>query len=193
MDAPAKRTKRKVVEVRRSSIQGRGVFALVDFARGDRIIEYLGERLSSQAANERYSDDDAVDHHHTFLFTVNDDIVIDARRQGNAARFINHSCEPNCEAEVENGRIFIYAKKKIRPGTELSYDYWYTTDEAYTDEDLRRIYPCCCGSSKCRGTLAAPHEETARKPPAADAKRGAPGRKKNERKNEKKRTTAAGR
>jgi SET domain-containing protein len=158
MDAPLKRTKRKIVEVRRSPIQGRGLYALVDIAKGERIIEYLGERLSNEATDARYADDDALERHHTFLFTVNDNEVIDATRRGNAARYINHSCDPNCESVIEEGRIFIHASKKIRAGTELSYDYWYTTDESYTDEDLVRIYPCRCGSPRCRGTLAAPRE-----------------------------------
>src|SRR5580704_2472483 len=156
MDAPVKRTRRKIVEVRTSSIQGKGVFALVEIARGERIIEYTGRRLSNRHADDLYEDDGAAGRHHTFLFTLSDTEVVDARRGGNAARFINHSCTPNCEAEIEDGRIFIHAKKKIPAGAELAYDYWYTTDDSYTDEDLKRIYPCNCGSPKCRGTLAAP-------------------------------------
>ena len=81
---------------------------------------------------------------------------IDGRRGGNDARFINHSCDPNCEIVITRGRVYIHALRDIPEGEELSYDYWYITDESYTLDDLRRIYPCRCGSSKCRGTLARP-------------------------------------
>jgi SET domain-containing protein len=155
MDAPLRRTRRQLIEVRKSPIQGRGVFALVDIPRGKRILEYTGERLSSDAAGERYCDDDAEERHHTFLFAVDERRVIDAARRGSDARYINHSCAPNCDAVVERGRVFICARKKIRAGEELAYDYWYTTDESYTDAELRRIYPCRCGAPKCRRTLAA--------------------------------------
>jgi hypothetical protein len=142
-----------LVEVRRSPIQGRGVFAKSDIAKGTRILEYLGERISPQEADRRY-DDEASDRHHTFLFVVDKRCVIDAARLGNEARYINHSCSPNCEAVVDDRRIFIDALVDIDEGTELAYDYSYVTDEAYSDADRRRLYPCRCGTKDCRGTIA---------------------------------------
>jgi SET domain-containing protein len=160
--------------VRRSRIQGRGVFATRDIAQGDRIIEYTGARMTHDEADEQCPDDEASERHHTFLFAVDDEIVIDGGRGGNDSRFINHSCEPNCEVEIVRRRVFVVALRDIAAGEEILYDYWYMTDEGYTAEDLRRIYPCRCGSASCRGTLARlpepPPRATARKRarPAAD-------------------------
>lgn len=142
-----------LVELRKSSIQGKGVFAMVDIPKGRRILEYLGERISHGEANRRSSDDPS-SRHHTFLFTLNDRVVLDASRSGNEARFINHSCDPNCEAILDRGHIYIYAKRNIRAGSELFYDYKYTTDDNYTVEDLKKLYPCRCGTKRCRGTIA---------------------------------------
>jgi hypothetical protein len=145
------------VEVRKSAVQGRGVFMLDPALQGYRIIEYKGERITHEESSLRY-DDASMKRHHTFLFTVDDHTVIDGKVQGNEAAYINHSCEPNCEAIVEKGRVWVYARRDIAAGEELFYDYWYSTDEGYTDEDLKRIYPCRCGAKKCRGTLAAPRK-----------------------------------
>jgi SET domain-containing protein len=142
-----------LIEVRRSRIQGRGVFALAPIAKGTRIIEYTGERISNEEADARCGDE-SKGRHHTFLFASTTRTVVDASREGSDARFINHSCDPNCETVVERGRIYVDAIKKIAAGAELSYDYWYSTDDTYTDEQLERLYPCRCGTSKCRGTLA---------------------------------------
>jgi SET domain-containing protein len=142
--------------VRRSRIQGRGVFATRSIAKGERIIEYTGARISHDEADAQSPDDEARARHHTFLFAVDDDVVIDGGRGGNDARFINHSCEPNCEVAIVRRRIFVDALRDIEAGEEILYDYWYMTDESYTLEDLRRIYPCRCGSESCRGTLARP-------------------------------------
>ncbi|HXX68621.1 MAG TPA: SET domain-containing protein-lysine N-methyltransferase [Polyangiaceae bacterium] len=144
------------IVVRRSRIQGRGVFATRSIAAGERIVEYLGARLTHEEADAECPDDEASVRHHTFLFAVDDHMVIDGGRNGNDARFINHSCEPNCEVVINRQRVFIHALRDIRTGEELLYDYWYLTDESYTLSDLRRIYPCRCGSESCRGTLARP-------------------------------------
>ncbi len=157
--------------VRRSAIQGRGVFAIRPIAKGELIVEYLGKRMTHEAASLRY-DDESVRRHHTFLFTVDDEVCIDGGKDGNEARLINHSCEPNAFAEIEKKRIFIRALKPISPEEEIVYDYWYSTDEAYTLADLRRLYPCRCGAEKCRGTLAAPPKK-----PRAKASKTAVARK----------------
>ncbi|HLK35875.1 MAG TPA: SET domain-containing protein-lysine N-methyltransferase [Polyangiaceae bacterium] len=144
------------IAVRRSRIQGRGIFSTRDIAAGERIIEYTGARLSHEEAEELCPDDEGASRHHTFLFAVDDRLVIDGSQGGNDARLINHSCDPNCEVIVARRRIYIHALRDIPGGNELTYDYWYSTDESYTIEDLRRIYPCRCGAGKCRGTLARP-------------------------------------
>jgi SET domain-containing protein len=137
--------------VRRSRIHGRGVFAAGTIPKGARIIEYSGRRISYARANELYSEDEWGPTH-TFLFELDDDMVIDAAQGGNAARWINHSCDPNCEAVDEDGRIFIEAIRTIAAGEELGYDYGITLDERHTPQEKRR-WPCFCGATKCRRTL----------------------------------------
>ena len=138
-------------ELRTSAIQGTGAFATRTIKKGTRIIEYVGQRISWRTADKRY-DDEKMNRHHTFLFTIDDKTVIDAAVKGNDARFINHSCAPNCEAINERKRIFIEAIKTIPAGTELVYDYQYEDDPKYTEEDLR-FYACRCGAPNCRGTI----------------------------------------
>ena len=139
--------------VRRSSIHGRGVFAARTIQKGTRIVEYRGRRISYQLANELYPDD-GDGPTHTFLFELDNDMVIDAGQRGNAARWINHSCRPNCEAVDEAGRIYIEAIRTIRAGEELGYDYNITLEEPHTPEEKKR-WPCLCGAKRCRGTLLA--------------------------------------
>ncbi len=136
--------------VERSAIQGRGAFARQRIPKGTRIIEYLGERITHAEASRRY-DDASMRRHHTFLFTVSSRTCIDAARTGNDARFINHSCAPNCEAVQVGTRIFIHARRAIRPGEELSYDYAYEVEDADVD-----LYVCRCGAPRCRGTILSP-------------------------------------
>jgi uncharacterized protein len=138
-------------EVRRSSIQGLGAFATERIPAGTTIIEYAGQRLTPAESDARYPDD-ADERHHTFLFMIDDDVVIDASVNGNDARFINHSCDPNCDAVIEEGRIWIEALRDIEPGEELAYDYEYELAERHTPARKRR-YPCNCGAPTCRGTM----------------------------------------
>jgi uncharacterized protein len=140
--------------VRRSTIQGRGVFATRSIPEGERIIQYRGEIIDEDEADRRYPWNDE-GRHHTFLFRLDDGSVIDAGRRGNAAKYINHSCAPNCEAvEDEQGRIFIYALRDIRRGEELVYDYNFVLDEPHNAAN-RKLYPCFCGAADCRGTMLA--------------------------------------
>jgi uncharacterized protein len=140
-------------EVRRSRIQGRGVFATRRIRRGMRIVEYRGEIIDEAEADRRYpwTDDER---HHTFLFRLDDGSVIDAGRRGNAAKYINHSCDPNCEAVEEDGRIFIDAVRDVRKGEELVYDYHFILDEPHNAAN-KKLYPCHCGAADCRGTILA--------------------------------------
>ena len=138
--------------VRNSGIHGRGVFATETIPRGTVIVEYKGQRASWDEAMER-PDSDPDDTAHTFLFQLDDGRVIDARVRGNAARWINHSCDPNCRTfEDEHGRVFIESRRKIRPGEELSYDYRLHIDGRLSKRE-RAQYACRCGAGKCRGSL----------------------------------------
>ena len=142
---------RRGLAVRRSSIHGKGVFARVPIPAGTRIVEYRGERISSEEADRRYPDDPDTPYH-TFLFSVDDDIVVDAAYRGNIARWINHSCDPNCEVILEGGRLFIEAVYDISEGEELSYDYNFILPARHSPA-MKRRYPCDCGSESCRGTM----------------------------------------
>jgi SET domain-containing protein len=146
----------KRIQVRRSGVHGKGVFALQDLAEGETLIEYVGEVISWDEAQDRHPHDPN-DPNHTFYFHVNEDKVIDALHGGNSSRWINHSCDPNCEADEENDRIFIKAIRNIKAGEELSYDYGLIIDEPYTQK-LKAEYPCWCGSANCRGTLLSPKD-----------------------------------
>lgn len=148
-------------ELRRSAIQGQGGFAIRPIRRGTRIIEYTGQRITQADADKRY-DDEAMGRHHTFLFSVDKNTVIDAAVDGNEARFINHSCAPNCEAIDERKRIYIEAIRDIAAGEELTYDYAYERDGT-EDEENERLYVCKCGAATCRGTILAPKKKRGKK------------------------------
>ena len=137
--------------VRRSRIHGTGVYAARRIRKGTRIVEYLGERITHGQADERYAEK-GQDDGHTFLFVVDDEVVIDAGVDGNDARFINHSCDPNCDTVIEGGRVFIEAKRTIQPGEELGYEYGLTWESTDDPEELTN-YACRCGAASCRGTM----------------------------------------
>ncbi|HEY6155585.1 MAG TPA: SET domain-containing protein-lysine N-methyltransferase [Candidatus Udaeobacter sp.] len=134
------------VEVRESGVHGRGVYAAAFIRKGTRIIEYTGERVSWEAAPDDPNDP------HTFNFGLENGDVINPEVGGNDARWINHSCDPNCEAVEEDGRIFIYAVSDIYPGEELLYDYHMELDEPITEASKKK-FECHCGASNCRGTM----------------------------------------
>ena len=154
------------IEVRNSPVHGRGVFAVAPIKKGARIIEYLGDRVSHEAADKRYEDHDESDNH-TFLFIVDKHTVIDAGVGGNDARFINHQCEGNCESVIENRRVFIDATRNIAPGEELGYDYEIGREKD-DPPNVDEIYACRCGSPQCRGTMLWPPKkpEPKRRKPA---------------------------
>jgi uncharacterized protein len=137
--------------IRSSGIHGRGAFARTDIPAGTRIIEYTGERVSNAEADRRY-DDARMKRHHTFLFILNSRTVVDGAVGGNESRFINHSCDPNCESVIEGRHIWVDAIRDIPRGEELAYDYRYEFDDKYTVDDLA-FYGCACGSPLCRGTI----------------------------------------
>ncbi len=178
-------------ELRKSPIQGMGAFATRRIRKGARIIEYTGERITQAEADKRY-DDEAMSRHHTFLFTLDEDSVLDAAVNGNEARFINHSCDPNCQALIEDEKIFIYALKNIEPGTELVYDYAYERSEGM-DEESEKLYVCRCGAKNCRGTILAPPAPPKRARKKAKVAKRSSGKKAAKRSQSKKKAPAKGR
>ena len=142
------------IQVRRSGVHGKGVFSLKSIRAGETIMEYIGEVITWKEALRRHPHDPN-DPNHTFYFHIDDKNVIDGKVHGNSAKWINHSCDGNCEADEVDGRIFIRALRDIAAGEELSYDYGLVIDERYTPK-LKAEYPCWCGTKYCRGTLLAP-------------------------------------
>jgi uncharacterized protein len=132
-------------------MQGLGAFATEVIPAGTRLVEYAGQRITPAEADARYPDV-AGERHHTYLFAIDDEWVIDAAFDGNDARWINHSCDPNCDAVVEDGKIWIDTIREVQPGEELAYDYAYVLPERHTPAAKRR-YPCQCGAATCRGTI----------------------------------------
>lgn len=151
----------KKIQARKSAIHGNGVFAVAPIKQGERVIQYKGLLRSHGDVDADDSGD--VESGHTFLFTLNDDWVIDANYKGNDARWINHSCDPNCEAVIEEDedgdsrgdKVFIEALRDIKAGEELTYNYGITLAERHTAK-LKKIWECRCGSPKCTGTMLQP-------------------------------------
>jgi hypothetical protein len=150
--ATKKSKPRRRFVVRNSGIHGKGVFALTAIPAGTRLIEYKGERLTEAKVDKRYAHDDKP---HTFLFALDHGMVIDATNGGNSARWINHSCAPNCEAVDDDDRIYIETLRAIRPGEELSYNYSIELEEKHTAAK-KRLYQCRCGARRCKGTILQP-------------------------------------
>lgn len=140
--------------VKGSKIHGRGVFATRRIEAGTKITEYKGKRITSDQAAEQHALKEE-NCFHTFFFSLEDGRVIDGADGGNSSRWINHACEPNCEATETDGRVFLYALRDIEPGEELGYDYGLIIDERHTPA-LKRAYACRCGAASCRKTMLAP-------------------------------------
>ena len=151
----------RIIERRRSHIHGNGVFAVADLSAETLVCGYHGRRMTHEDADEAYGD--TLDSGHTFLFTLNDEYIIDGNRGGNIARWINHSCQPNCEARVaEHGgkdrrrdRIEIYALRDISAGEELTSDYGIRLEVRHTAR-LKKLWACRCGAPECSGTMLKP-------------------------------------
>lgn len=171
------------IQMRSSDVHGNGVFAVQDLAEGETLIEYKGEVINWKEALRRHPHDPSQPNH-TFYFHIDDGRVIDGNVKGNDARWINHSCEPNCEADEVDGRVYIKALRNIVAGEELNYDYGLIIDEPYTPKLLSE-FPCWCGSEQCRGTLLTPKDEDEEKKKKKKAKKKAE-KKKAEKKEAKK-------
>ncbi len=156
--------------VRRSKLHGNGVFAARKIPAGTRIVEYGGERISPEEADRRHPTNPD-DPFHTFFFAISSGRVIDGGDNGNDARWINHSCEPNCEAQEGSAgkRVHIVALRDIARGEELFYDYGLVLDGRITKK-LKDGYRCLCGTPPCRGTMLTLPEKKARKSAKKPAK-----------------------
>lgn len=138
-------------EIRNSPIHGRGLFATRDIPEGMRIIEYVGEKITKAESNRRgwaqFEKAQQTGEAGVYLFTLNKRHDIDGDVPWNAARLINHSCDPNCESQIIRGRIWILALREIKMGEELFFNYGFDL-ECYED------HPCGCGSKRCVGYIA---------------------------------------
>ncbi|MEZ5464942.1 MAG: SET domain-containing protein-lysine N-methyltransferase [Lysobacteraceae bacterium] len=145
------------IERRNSPIHGNGVFATGDIPAGVKVARYKGKLLTHKQADKLYGGGSETGH--TFLFTLNDKYVIDANVDGNKARWINHSCDPNCQAVLvedegnpAGDKVIIESLRPIKAGEELTYNYGITLEEAHTAR-MKKIWACRCGSANCTGTM----------------------------------------
>jgi SET domain-containing protein len=171
-------------------VHGRGVFALRRIRKGTRIIEYVGDRISHEEADTRYEVKDPWDNH-TFLYIVDKKTVIDAGVGGNEARFINHSCDGNCETIIEAKRLYIEARRTIQPGEELNYDYQIQRERS-DPPNVDEVYACRCGSASCRGSMLWPPKRKVRAARKRKAKAKARPRSKTRSKPKAKRAATSG-
>ena len=123
-----------------SRIHGVGGFAWVDLRKRQRIIEYIGPKISKAKGR------DEINRGNAYLFTLDDEYDIDGSVAWNPARFLNHSCAPNCESDIVRGRIWIYAKRRINAGEELTYNYGHGLG-GFEER------PCNCGALGCVGFM----------------------------------------
>lgn len=150
--------KKLKIAKRRSSIHGSGIVATAPIRKGEHIVEYKGKLITHDEADAGYHGE--LNTGHTFLFTLNDDWIINANVGGNIAKWINCSCEPNAVAFVhehkskdsKRDQVIIEALRAIKPGEEITYDYGFEFDVPYTPE-LLEAWACRCGSPKCKGTM----------------------------------------
>ena len=155
--------------VRRSKLHGNGVFAARKIPAGTRIIEYGGKRISAKEADRRHPTNPD-DPFHTFFFALSCGKVIDGGNRGTDARWINHSCAPNCETQENSAgtRVYIMALRDITAGEELFYDYGLVMEGKITKK-LQKQYQCLCGSDDCRHTMLALPEKKSKKKKAKEA------------------------
>ncbi|EJF61682.1 hypothetical protein DICSQDRAFT_85722 [Dichomitus squalens LYAD-421 SS1] len=142
-------TRKKHLRFARSPIHDWGLYAMEKINRGDLVIEYVGEVIRAQVADKREKAYERQGIGSSYLFRIDEDLVVDATKKGNLGRLINHSCDPNCTAKIitisGEKKIVIYAKQDIELGSEITYDYHFPIEQDKI--------PCLCGSAKCRGTL----------------------------------------
>ena len=132
----------ELANFRSSAIHGTGGYARRDIASGTRVMEYVGEKITKAESLRR------CEQNNQYIFGLDDEFDLDGNVPWNPARFINHSCAPNCEAELDEGHVWIVALREIKAGEELTYNYNYDL------EDYRE-HPCRCGAAGCIGYIVA--------------------------------------
>jgi SET domain-containing protein len=131
------------IEIRRSRIHGRGLFARRDIAPASRLIEYVGRRIPKEYSHQLCLKRNA------YIFRLNDQEDLDGKVSWNPARLINHSCEPNCDAELDSrDHIWVVSRREISRGEELTWNYGYDIQDFMN-------YPCSCGAPTCLGYMVA--------------------------------------
>lgn len=142
-------TRKKHLRFARSPIHDWGLYAMEKISKGEMVIEYVGEVIRAQVADKREKTYERQGIGSSYLFRIDEDLVVDATKKGNLGRLINHSCDPNCTAKIimisGEKKIVIYAKQDIELGEEITYDYHFPFEQDKI--------PCLCGSAKCRGYL----------------------------------------
>ena len=145
-----KSVKSKWAKVKRSGIHNKGLFARKDIPGGTRIIEYVGEKLTTAESEQRGFDHDETARETgdgtVYMFILNKRYRIDGNVPWNPAKFANHSCAPNAETDIIKGRIWLIALRDIEKGEEIVYDYNF-------DAEYYKDYPCLCGAKKCAGYI----------------------------------------
>ena len=144
-------TKSEWIEVKNSKIHNNGVFAAKDIPKGTKVIEYKGNKLTKDQSDDRATEIEEMnksnpDYGAVYIFELNKKYDIDGSPEWNTARWINHSCEPNCEIDIIKDHIWVIALKDIKKGEEISYNYGYDIDDF-------KDHPCKCGSKKCVGYI----------------------------------------
>jgi hypothetical protein len=145
---------RDFIRVQPSGIHGTGVFAKRHIPKGTRVIEYAGRRIAKVELLEQAA---RSERKLTYVLNLDEDTAIDGAEQGNDARFINHSCEPNCELYIFDATPYIYAMEDIPAGAELTFDYQLqsATSRRLSKALGRELFPCHCGAPTCRGSMVA--------------------------------------
>ena len=135
---------KKLYKIKKSKIDNRGLYAATNIKKNTKIIEYKGKIITVKETetNPKFDNDKAI-----YLFNLNKKYDLDGDFKYNTARLINHSCDPNCEADGVGLKLWIYAVKDIKKNEELTYDYGFSFDKDYKD------FPCRCGAKKCVGFI----------------------------------------
>ena len=137
---------------KKSSLHGSGLFAKQDIKKGEQVIQYIGDKVTKREGDKRADKhllkaEKNKNNGMVYIFELNKKYDIDGGVARNYARFINHSCDPNCEVDGIGLKIWVYAIKEIKKGEELTYDYGFSFDSDYKN------YPCRCGSKNCVGYI----------------------------------------
>lgn len=145
------------IKVEKSGIHATGVFAAQDIPKGKVVIEYIGEKITKDESNRRLEASleelpGSCGEGAVYIVDLDEEYDLDGDVPDNPAKYINHSCDPNCEMEIRDGRVFFRSLRDIKTGEELSFNYGYGIEDSETEEDLED-FKCNCGSPKCVGYM----------------------------------------